>query len=132
VTPALIISVIVALLGGGGIGAFLKARSENRNIQAATEDLQAQTKALAEKTPAEIESISVATMRTSLESSQSQVLQLQREAAERDARHDREKQEWTIERSTMRAEFDAMEAKLRAALDELLALKQRHNMVEPA
>ena len=131
-TPALIIGIISVVLGGGGLAALLKSRSDNRKIQAETADLTAKTKALAEKTPAEIESISVATMRTSLESSQSQVLQLQREAAERDARHDRERQEWLTERGTMRAEFDAMEAKLRAALDELLALKERHNMAEPA
>ena len=120
-TPALIISAISILLGGGGVAALVKSRRENARIEA-------ETKALGAKTPAEVESISVATMRTSLESSQSQVKELQREAAEREARHDRDRQEWSTERATMRAEFDAMEAKLRAALDELLALKERHNM----
>lgn len=122
---ALIITIIGVIFGSGGIAAFLKSRSENKKIQA-------EAKAVGEKTPAEVESISVATMRTSLESSQSQVKALQTEAAEREARHNKERQEWIADKAAMRAEFDAMEAKLRAALDELLALKQRHNMAEPA
>lgn len=88
------------------------SRSEGKKIQA-------EAKSLGEKTPAEVESISVSTMRTSLESSQSQVKALQTEAAERETRHNKERQEW-IDKAAMRAEFDAMESKLRAALDELL------------
>ena len=56
---------------------------------------------------------------------------LREEIAEKDLRHATERLEWRKERQELREEIDALEQKLRMALGEVQALKQRHGMTEP-
>lgn len=51
-------------------------------------------------------------------------------AAER-AQHAADRMEWRGERQELREEIDALESRLRFALGEVQALKQRHGMTEP-
>lgn len=52
---------------------------------------------------------------------------LRQERAEDHARHERERAEWARTRAEDRSEIDALERKVRELLDELIALRTRHD-----
>lgn len=54
-----------------------------------------------------------------------------RHAAENE-RHDRERAEWAAERAVLRTEIDEIEDRLHAALNEVQALRERHDVRRPA
>lgn len=73
-----IVTLIVAFAGGGfftGIGALIRGWREGRAIDAEAADIGA-------KTPVEVESVSVTTMKTALESAQKRIeaLEIERKA----------------------------------------------------
>jgi len=51
---------------------------------------------------------------------------LRAEMAEKDARHDRERDRWEAKEVSMRREIDTLERKVRDILDELEQIKLRH------
>lgn len=53
------------------------------------------------------------------------------EIAEDAKRHAADRAEWTAERAELRREIDELEERLRGALDEVRALKAKHNMTGP-
>lgn len=53
---------------------------------------------------------------------------LREERREQDARHAADRAEWAKERAELRREIEAMESRLRTALDDLGALKVRHSL----
>ena len=124
VTSAQVVSIIIALLSGGLIMAIVALRrSKHENAK-----IDREAEAIGAKTPAEVESVAITTMTTALTSAQTQVKALEQQAVDRESRHAVERAEWYSERSALRGEIDALEARLRAVLDELSALKDRHNL----
>jgi hypothetical protein len=53
---------------------------------------------------------------------------LRREMADMSARHAQDQRQWWLEKAELRKEIDELEDKLRATLDEVQALRNRHGM----
>lgn len=120
------VTVILALVGAGLLGyaekalKFLWARSrqsaperrEQRQVHAAVASYDASLLAVTK--------------------SRDQLLEdnerLREERREQDARHALDRAEWAKERAELRHEIEAMEARLRAALDDLGDLRVRHSL----
>lgn len=105
---------VTAVLGGGlfkGIEALIKGFSEAREKKVLGDSIGA-------KTPAEIESVSVATMSTALESAQARITSLEGERKlDRDYYQGRIK-ELSDQLASVRKELTMMEARLGQLLEE--------------
>jgi chromosome segregation ATPase len=107
-------NIIAVFLGGGlflGIAALYKAISEAKEKKGLTEALEA-------KTPADVESVSVATMTKALESAQSRITSLERER-DLDKKYYQDRiAELTEQLHRVREEMAEMEQKLSNLLAE--------------
>jgi hypothetical protein len=107
-------NLIAAVLGGGlflGIAALIKAFSEGREKKSLQEALEA-------KTPAEVESVSIATMTKALESAQTRITSLEREREIDKQYYQQRITELTEQLRNVRVELVEMEVKLAGLLAE--------------
>lgn len=101
---AVLIPLILGLGGGAGVAALLQVRAQNRAVRANADAVDA-------KTPAEVESVQVATMAAALQSAQSQV-----EATNRQLEHERE---ISAAKDAKLREMERVVSDLRARVQEL-------------
>lgn len=107
------LTILAVFLGaGGGFAA----------VVGAVRDYMVKRKSLPSATDANVITVGLARDQLAADNDR-----LRKELAEVYTRHERDRAEWSRERTEMRAEIDALESKVRDLLGELIALRTRHD-----